>query len=381
MKNIYKYLFSLLIVFACNNDDNLLEDVAVRGGYIQFNEAPTLVFNILELDTSVITEQLIDPNDNATNYSLALYYDGNVINDFVVINSFPAELSFSINDIASALGITIDDIAQSTKFTFVATITTPTGIYSGFSPDLDDNNVNQGGDTSVRLKSAGLLDAIEFDVAFFTPPGKTIKGTSFEEVAVGDENALYTRNGGANEDGDLINGANPPFVDFVSTGGEIGFDSEFVGVPNISTSSLGFTSQRIGVTTALEDVDPFPDGTQAFHIEDPDGAIRITFDIVNVPAGVEDSGISFQYFLRTTSWETLDGIKAYANITTDSGAEVIQLLDALDDNAEEVEGVWNTANSGFLKGVRSYQLVIDLQSGHHTEDIYVDNVIVFEPDL
>lgn len=381
MKNIYKYLFSLLIVFACNNDDNLLEDVAVRGGYIQFNEAPTLVFNILELDTSVITEQLIDPNNNATNYSLALYYDGNVINDFVVINSFPAELSFSINDITSALGITIDDIVQSTKFTFVATITTPTGIYSGFSPDLDDNNVNQGGDTSVRLKSAGLLDAIEFDVAFFTPPGKTIKGTSFEEVAVGDENALYTRNGGANEDGDLINGANPPFVDFVSTGGEIGFDSEFVGVPNISTSSLGFTSQRIGVTTALEDVDPFPDGTQAFHIEDPDGAIRITFDIVNVPAGVEDSGISFQYFLRTTSWETLDGIKAYANITTDSGAEVIQLLDALDDNAEEVEGVWNTANSGFLKGVRSYQLVIDLQSGHHTEDIYVDNVIVFEPDL
>ena len=381
MKNIYKYLFSLLIVFACNNDDNLLEDVAVRGGYIQFNEAPTLVFNILELDASVITEQLIDPNNNATNYSLALYYDGNVINDFVVINSFPAELSFSINDITSALGITIDDIVQSTKFTFVATITTPTGIYSGFSPDLDDNNVNQGGDTSVRLKSTGLLDAIEFDVAFFTPPGKTIKGTSFEEVAVGDENALYTRNGGANEDGDLINGANPPFVDFVSTGGEIGFDSEFVGVPNISTSSLGFTSQRIGVTTALEDVDPFPDGTQAFHIEDPDGAIRITFDIVNVPAGVEDSGISFQYFLRTTSWETLDGIKAYANITTDSGAEVIQLLDALDDNAEEVEGVWNTANSGFLKGVRSYQLVIDLQSGHHTEDIYVDNVIVFEPDL
>lgn len=380
MKHIYKYFICFILILGCDDDNNLLEDVAVRGGFIQFVEIPESSFNILELDTSVFTANLIDPNNNATRYSLTLIHEGTEINDFIVITSFPASLEIKVSDVISALGLTNDDVKSNTEFEFVATVVTPTGTFNGLTPSYV-NGENTGGDTASRLKSTTVRDAVVFEISFFTPPGKTIKGTSFEEVAVGDENATYTRNGSANEDGDLINGANPPFVDFTSTGGEIGFDSEFVGVPGISSSSLGFTSERIGVTTALEDVDPFPDGTQAFHIEDPDGAIRITFDTVNVPAGVEDSGISFQYFLRTTSWETLDGIKAYANITTDTGSEVIELLDALDDDAEDVEGVWNTANSGFLKGVRSYQLVIDLQSGHDTEDIYIDNVIVFEPDL
>lgn len=380
MKYIYKYLVCFILIMGCSDDNNLLEDVAIRGGFIQFVEVPEMEFNILELDTSTLTASLIDPNNNATSYSLTLIYEGTEVDDFVVINSFPATLSISISDIISALGITNDDVASNSVFTFVATVVTPTGTFVGTTP-IFVNGENIGGDTASRLRSTTVRDAVEFGVSFFTPPGKTIKGTSFEEVAVGAEGDTYTRNGGANEDGDLINGANPPFVDFTSTGNEIGFNSEFVGVPSISSSSLGFTSERIGVTTALEDVEPFPDGTQAFHMEDADGAIRITFDTVNVPAGQEDSGVSFQYFFRSTSWESLDGIIALANITTDSGNEIIELVNRLGSDANEVEGVWNTANSGFLKGVRSYQLIIDIQSGHDTEDIYIDNVIVFEPEI
>lgn len=379
MKKTIKIIVCFLILIGCSDDNNLLEDIAVRGGFIQFEEVPTLSLNILNVSTDKVTEKLIDPNNNASSYTLTLIHNGNEITDFKTINSFPNVLDFSITDVTTALGITPADITSNTTFTFVATIVTPTGTYSGLSPNYDSNNVNQGGNSTVRLKSTGLRDAIEFDVTFFTPPGKTIKGTSFEEVPVGPEDAKYRRNGSANSTGDLINGANPPFVDYPATGNEIGFNSEFVAVPNISSSSLGFVSERIGVTTALEDVDPFPDGTHAFHIEDPDGAIKITFDTVNVPAGQSDSGVSFQYFLRTTSWETRDGIKAYVNITRDSGNETIQMLNKLDDDAEDIEGVWNTANTGFLKDVRSYQLVIEMQSGHDTEDIYIDNIIVFEP--
>ena len=385
MKYIYKYLVCFILILGCSDSNNLLEDVAIRGGFIQFEEIPNTDLNILELDTSILSATLIDPNSNATSYSLKLIHNGTEVNDFIVINSFPANLEIAVSDVISALGLTNDDVKANTKFTFVATIITPTGTFVGTTPNFVDG-VNTGGDTASRLRSTTVRDAVEFSITFFTPPGKTIKGTSFEEVAVGDESATYTRNGAANEDGDLVNGANPPFVDFTSTGNEIGFNSEFIGVPSISTSSLGFTSERIGVTAALSDettdvaLVPFPDGTQAFHMEDADGAIRITFDTVNVPAGQENSGVSFQYFLRTTSWETLDGIKAYANITTDAGSEVIQILNALDDDAEVVEGVWNTANSGFLKGVRSYELVIEIQSGHDTEDIYIDNVIIFEPE-
>lgn len=384
MKRFIKIVVCFLVLLGCSDDNNLLEDIAVRGGFIQFEEVPTLSLSILDYETTDVSEALIDPNNNATSYSLALYYEDMVVNDFIVLNSFPANLNISVSDIVNALGITNDDITSNTAFTFVATIVTPTGTYSGFSPDYDENNVNQGGDSTVRLKASGLRDAIEFDITFFTPLGKTIRGTSFEEVAVGPEDATYTRNGGANETGDLINGANPPYVDYTAVGSsaedEIGFNTEFVAVDNISSSSLGFTSERIGVTTALEDVDPFPDGTHAFHMEDADGKIRITFDTVDVPVGQENSGVSFQYFLRTTSWETLDGIIAYANITTDDGSDVIQLIHKLDDDAEEVEGTWNTANSGYLLGVRSYELVIEIQSGHDTEDIYIDNVIVFEPE-
>ncbi len=382
MKNILKIFICYLLVVGCSSDDNnLLEDIAIRGGFVQFTEAPTtLDINILDLDTASITEGLIDPNENIISYSLNLFYEDQVITDFLVLNSFPNNLNIPISDILSALGLTNDDVSLSTEFTFIALINTTTGTFSGESPNFDSNGVNLGGDSTVRLKSNGLRDAIEFDVTFFQPPAKTIKGTSFEEVPVGDENAEFVNNLGVNVDGNLVNGANPPFVNFVSAGGEIGFSSEFVGVSGISSSSLGFSSERIGVTTALEDVDPFPDGTHAFHIEDPDGAIRITFDTVDVPAGQEKSGVSFQYFLRTTSWETLDGIIAYANITTDTGNDVVQILHALDDDAEDAEGIWNTANTGFLTGVRSYQLVIEMQSGHDTEDIYIDNIIVYEPE-
>ena len=379
MRKTIKFIVCFLILLGCSNNDNLLEDIAIRGGFVQFKKVPTLELNILNISTDVISEELYDSNNNITSYSLAIYHDGNVVEDFKVINSFPSELSFSITDVTTALGITLADVKSTSKFTFVATITTSTGTYSGLSPNYDSNNVNQGGNSTVRLKSTGLRDAIEFDVTFFTPEGKTIKATSFEEVPVGSTSATYTRNGGANDSGDLVNGINPPFVNFVSTGNEIGFNSEFIAVPDISTTSLGFTSERIGVTEALEDVEPFPDGKHAFHMEDADGAIRITFDTVNVPAGQSNSGVSFQYFLRNTTWETKDGIKAYVNVTTDSGSSVIQMLDKLAADAEDIDGVWNTANTGFLKDIRSYQLVIDIQSGHDTEDIYIDNVIVFEP--
>lgn len=379
MRKIVKFTFCLLILIGCTNDNNLLEDIAVRGGFIQFKKAPSLKLNILEIDNVGVSEELIDPNNNATSYSLTLYYNGMEVPNFKTITSFPSTLEISMTDVVSSLGIALSDIKATTKFTFVATIVTPTGTYSGLSPNFDSNNVNQGGDSTVRLKSTGLLDAIEFDVTFFTPPGKTVKGTSFEEVAVGSTSARYTRNGSSNSAGDLINGVNPPFVDFTSTGNEIGFNSEFVPVPGISSSSLGFSSERIGVTIALEDVKPFPDGTNAFHIEDPDGAIKITFDKVDIPSGQTKSGVSFDVFFRSTSWESKDGIKAYVNVTTSSGSSVIQMANLLGSDANNIEGEWNTINTGYLDNILSYQLVVEMQSGHDTEDIYIDNIIVYVP--
>ncbi|NAS32738.1 hypothetical protein GTQ40_17290 [Flavobacteriaceae bacterium R38] len=385
MKKIIKTVMCLFILFGCNEDDNLLEDIALRGGFAQFEQVPTLSLNLLEIGSNGISERIIDPNNNIINYSLSLFYEDTVVNDFVVITSFPATIEFTVNDIVNALGITLDDVALDTEFTFVAFITTPNGVFSGETPNFDENNVNQGGDSTVRLKANGLRDAIEFDVSFFLPPAQTIRATSFEEVDIAPaSDDAYSRNGGEDETGDLINGANPPFVDFTASGtgtdNEIGFNTEYYAVADISSSGLGFSSERIGVYSLFEDFEAYPDGVKGYHIEDPDGGIRITFDVVQVPDGQERSGLSFQAFFGDTTWESRDGIRAFVNITRDSGDEVIELVNAFDDDVEAMAGRWVEFNTGFLRDVRSYQLVIEAQSGATSESFDFDNIIVFQPE-
>jgi hypothetical protein len=252
-------------------------------------------------------------------------------------------------------------------------------VFSGLSP-IDGG---LGGNTSTRLKNPEFMNAVEFDITFFLPPAKTIRRTSFEEVAVGANDAVYTRNGGEDETLDLINGINPPFVDFMAVGtaveNELGFNSEYVAVPGISSSSLGFSAERIGVTASLENFVAYPDGKQGFHSEDADGTIKITFDTVTVPAGQANSGVSFQAFFGDTSWEEKDGIFAYLNVTKDSGNEVIEIVRLFDDDIENIAGKWNEFNTGFLKNIRSYQLVIEISSGATPEYFYIDNVIFYEP--
>jgi len=379
MKKHIKYAAYFLLLFSCAENSNLPDDFAFRGGYAQFTTKPILNFNILDIENEKVVGSLIDPNNNITNYSLALHYNGLIVEDIAVLTSFPATLEIPLSTIIAASGLASDAINLSTKFTLVATITTPTGVFSGLSP-LDGG---LGGNTSTRLKNPEFMNAVEFDISFFLPPAKTIRRTSFEEVAVGANDAVYTRNGADDETLDLINGVNPPFVDFMAVGttveNELGFNSEYIAVPGISSSSLGFSAERIGVTASLENFVAYPDGKQGFHSEDADGTIKITFDTVNVPVGQTNSGVSFQAFFGDTSWEEKDGIVAYLNVTKDSGNEVIQIVNLFDDDIENIAGKWNEFNTGFLKNIRSYQLVIEISSGATPEYFYIDNVIFYEP--
>ena len=55
------------------------------------------------------------------------------------------------------------------------------------------------------------------------------------------------------------------------------------------------------------------------------------------------------------------------------------MVNIFDDDVEAVAGVWNTYNTGFMKNVRSYQLVIEASSGATPESFDIDNIIVYEP--
>lgn len=167
MKHIVKYLICLVLLptFSCEDDNNLLEDIAIRGGFIQFVETPNTEFNLSELNTATVSASLVDPNNNATRYSLTLSYDGTEVDDFVVIESFPAQLTISVSDAIVALGITNADVDADTEFNFVATVVTPTGTFVGTTPRFEDG-VNTGGDTASRLRSTTVRDAVEFDITF-----------------------------------------------------------------------------------------------------------------------------------------------------------------------------------------------------------------------
>lgn len=385
MKKNIKFLMGWLLVVGCTNEYNTFQDITDRGGYIAFTEEPRLSFNILKLDSEVFTGTLYDPNENATGYILSMIYDDEVVvENLFTTSTFPTTLEFSIAEILEMLDLTGDEIGLGDKITFVAKVTTPLGTFDGRSPDYDFNNINQGGDTTDRLKEPGHYNAMEFSIGFYQPPGIKIRGTSFEEVPIGAQDAVYIRNGGNDETLDLVNGDAPPYVDYMAKGNgkddEIGFDSEYIAITDISTSSLGFSEERIGVFSLLEEYEAYPDGTKGFHVEDADGAIRITFDTVEVPEGQNNSGISFEIFFGDTNWEELDGLYAYANITTDDDSSVLELANIFNNDVEAVAGQWLEINSGFLKGIRSYQLVIQIQSGATPESFDLDNIMVYEAE-
>ena len=50
------------------------------------------------------------------------------------------------------------------------------------------------------------------------------------------------------------------------------------------------------------------------------------------------------------------------------------------DDVEEVAGQWYGINSGYLKGVRSYEWVVLIQSGATPESFDIDNVIIYESE-
>lgn len=385
MKRI-QLILGIVLVLGCVHENNTLEDITFRGGYVVFSEAPNLSFNILKLDTEVFTATIQDPNENASSYTLsAIYEDGEaIVENLVEVKTFPYTLELKIGEVLEALGITEEDIELTDRITLVATVVTSTGTFNGMSPDYDFNYINQGGNTTNRLKQVEHNNAMEFTMSFFQPPGKKIRGTSFEELPVGGEDDVYDRNGDNDETLDLINGGAPPFVDYTAKGtgadDELGFNSEYLAIPNISASSLGFSEERIGVMSLFEDYEEYPDGVQGFHSEDADGAIRITFDTVEVPEGQDNSGISFEVYFGDTSWEELDGIHAYANITTDKGDGVLELINIYDDDVEAVAGQWMEVNSSFQKGIRSYQLVIQIQSGATAESFDLDNIIIYEAE-
>lgn len=155
----------------CSPEEDSLKEITEYGGFVSFEQTPELSFNILNLDSQILEGVLHDTNGNAVNYKMIAHHDGQQV-VVLEIDSFPEPFELSIRDILDSLGIEDDEIGQEASITMVGEVTAEDGtVYNGLAPDYNDDNVNQGGDTTGRVKDYFPNQAMEFDITIFQPDG------------------------------------------------------------------------------------------------------------------------------------------------------------------------------------------------------------------
>lgn len=122
MKSTYKYIFGLLLVAvaisACEDEDknpvNVFDLENSTAPYVRILLDETIVAKG-DLASSSFSGKVDDPSDNVASWELSVSIEsGGVATDTVALTTvteFPSNISIPYTDIASALGITVDDIS------------------------------------------------------------------------------------------------------------------------------------------------------------------------------------------------------------------------------------------------------------------------------
>ncbi len=383
MKKAY-ILTLVLLGLSCDGTDDIFEEDFARGGFAQFaQDLETTRFNLLTFNEATFSAEVIDPNNNIISYALSLIYGDIVVDDFIVLNALPGTVQFTGQEVLTALGLTLDDLDTAISLRFLATITTPDGVFSGNRPAFDgDTNAIVGGDTANEIFASAMRQAVDFNFSFFLPPPKKLRGTSFEEPFGNDE--PYTKPGGVTESEELTNNPGERAVQYTAQGtgvdDEIGFRTEVFFVDGDS----GFTSERIGVSTDVDAVGgAFVDGVQGYQIEDVDGLLRLTFDRVPVDNSANPtSGVQIQYYPIEADHESGDNLTIIAEIErADGSSETLELLNISGTDIDNgLEERWNLADSGFLNDVVAYTLIVETNIDSGAEDVYLDQMLVYIPE-
>ena len=207
------------------------------------------------------------------------------------------------------------------------------------------------------------------------------ESTSFEEPeAIGGN---YTDTGDATMAHNLIDNAGEPFVNFPSTGEELGFTASYAPY---DTPGVGLTDgDSVGVTSFAPDGNyPFPDGVQGYEISDVDGNFILEFDeFVTVSTG---PSLSLYFFITETGYEGdgtvnevgSDRLRIYVR-HIEEGTEY-DIIDTTGNDINDlgIEGQWI---NGFVDlpshndfPSLTFQLVIEVRCNASTEAFFFDNI-------
>jgi len=202
--------------------------------------------------------------------------------------------------------------------------------------------------------------------------------TSFEEPTAGAINNFASQDGAEQVN---VPGENP--VDYISNGGELGFNSDYVeGEEGGADDGLLFGVSAFAADPFWEyDTGGFPDGSQAYSTSDADGLMEIEFDEVTIPAGTELLQVSTQLWFSNSSWEDDDEIDFYWR--TDDGDELIlslrsngeSMTDSPEGDGEVIVDVW-TLFSTEVENIKTGKLVIQIGTDSGSEICFIDAVSI-----
>ena len=194
----------------------------------------------------------------------------------------------------------------------------------------------------------------------------TIAYTSFEEAAF--FSGEYTD--ADTTDHLLVNNVNEPVVAFTPGVGdnELSFSTFFSDVRTGGLSDGDF----IGVkTTSSQLTEAYPDGSQGFRFQDPDGTLTVTLGTVSL-SGYVDPKVSAAYFLAVEDWESADFARLWVEV--DGGTE-IDLFNTIGSDIDDlsVEGSWNLVMAD-LTGYSTAIFRASFSSDAGVEEMWIDNI-------
>ncbi|WP_298791590.1 hypothetical protein [uncultured Allomuricauda sp.] len=186
-------IVSVTLVSCEDDDKNQLNDFLATGGFVRFvDQNPAAAIGVEQISDLSYSFSVEDANGTAVSYDLRVYADlGGVRTDTLsveMVTSFPASFAFNADELASLVGVTVDDISFGDSFFFTAEVTNTEG--NKFSGSTRLNL------TEVTLEGGVYLDADGDEVAVGPE----------DDIRSGADGTLYVQTGGSVTD-DLLDEA------------------------------------------------------------------------------------------------------------------------------------------------------------------------------
>lgn len=204
--------------------------------------------------------------------------------------------------------------------------------------------------------------------------------TSFEEIPAFDAVERYPRPA-ASAPLPNVQESDPssqiPYVQFVSTGNELGFTAFFQAdaVEEIENEIMGVYSNDAISSDSDTFETLFTDGSQGYVTSDLDGSVILTSDeVTGLNPEVTNAVMDVKVFFKTSTWESNDGIEIFFETEDGRGAP---LLSIFGDDAEALQGSWQDFRISIPDNkLKTGKLTIVLYNNQPSEMILLDLVSI-----